>query len=112
MVSTQRLQGQWNSVRGQIKKKWHQLTDDDLKFSSGDIDQLVGRIQHKTGEAREAIESFLDDLTAQGAGAILAGRRVSSSVRRPRRGQYARRIQPDGRPVRSRGQRLARSDSR
>jgi uncharacterized protein YjbJ (UPF0337 family) len=70
MVNTQVLQGQWNSVRGQLKKKWGQLTDDDLRFSSGNIDQLVGKIQHKTGEAREAIENFLDELTSQGASAI------------------------------------------
>ncbi len=70
MVNTQVLQGQWNQVRGQVKKKWGQLTDDDLKFSNGNVDQLVGRIQSKTGEAREAIESFLDELTSQGASAL------------------------------------------
>jgi uncharacterized protein YjbJ (UPF0337 family) len=70
MVNTQTLQGQWNQVRGQLKKKWGQLTDDDLKFANGNLDQLVGRIQHKTGEAREAIEGFLDELTAQGSSAV------------------------------------------
>ena len=80
MVNTQVLQGQWNQVRGQLKKKWGQLTEDDLKFANGNIDQLVGRIQHKTGEAREAIESFLDELTSQGASADLAGRRVGQEL--------------------------------
>ena len=70
MVNTQVLQGQWNQVRGQLKKKWGQLTDDDLKFANGNLDQLVGKIQHKTGEAREAIESFLDELTSQGSSAV------------------------------------------
>jgi uncharacterized protein YjbJ (UPF0337 family) len=70
MVNTQVLQGQWNQVRGQVKKKWGQLTDDDLKFANGNLDQLVGKIQHKTGEAREAIESFLDELTSQGSSAV------------------------------------------
>ncbi len=69
-MNTQVLQGQWNQVRGQLKKKWSQLTEDDLKFANGNIDQLVGRIQHKTGEAREAIEGYLEELTAQGASAI------------------------------------------
>lgn len=70
MVNTQILQGQWNQVRGQLKKKWGQLTEDDLKFSSGNVDQLIGRIQQKTGEARDAIEGFLDELTSDGASAI------------------------------------------
>jgi uncharacterized protein YjbJ (UPF0337 family) len=70
MVNTQVLQGQWNQVRGQLKKKWGQLTDDDLRFANGNIDQLIGRIQHKTGEARDAVEGFLDEVTSQGASAI------------------------------------------
>jgi len=82
MVNTQELQGQWNQVRGQLKKKWGQLTEDDLKFTNGNIDQLIGRIQHKTGEAREAVESFLDDLTSHGASAIAS---AADSA-----GQYAR----------------------
>jgi uncharacterized protein YjbJ (UPF0337 family) len=69
-MNTQVLQGQWNQLRGQIKKKWSQLTDEDLRLANGNIDQVVGRIQHKTGEAREAIEQFLNELTSQGAGAV------------------------------------------
>ena len=53
MVNTQKLQGSWNTLRGKIKDKWSNLTDDDLQFASGNIDQLVGKIQHKTGEARD-----------------------------------------------------------
>jgi uncharacterized protein YjbJ (UPF0337 family) len=82
MVNTQVLPGQWNQVRGQLKNKWGQLTDDDLKLTSGNLDQLVGKIQHKTGEGREAIEQFLDELTSQGASAIS---QVAESA-----GQYGR----------------------
>jgi len=82
MVNTQVLQGQWNQVRGQLKKKWGQLTDDDLKFANGNLDQLIGRIQHKTGEAREAVEGFLDEVTAHGASAISQAAETA--------GQYAR----------------------
>jgi uncharacterized protein YjbJ (UPF0337 family) len=70
MINTQVLAGQWNELRGQLKKKWSQLTDDDLRLANGNIDQVVGRIQHKTGEAREAIEQFLNDLTSEGASAV------------------------------------------
>jgi uncharacterized protein YjbJ (UPF0337 family) len=70
MVNAQVLQGQWNQVRGELKKKWGQLTDDDLRFNNGNIDQLVGKIQQRTGEAREAIEQFLGEAAAQGASAV------------------------------------------
>jgi uncharacterized protein YjbJ (UPF0337 family) len=69
-INAQELQGQWNKVRGQVKEKWGQLTDDDLQIHGGNIDQLVGKIQQKTGEGREAIEKFLGDLTSHGASAI------------------------------------------
>jgi uncharacterized protein YjbJ (UPF0337 family) len=70
MVNVQVLQGQWNQVRGELKKRWAQLTDEDLRFSGGNIDQLIGRIQQRTGEAREAIEEFLNESTSRGAAAI------------------------------------------
>jgi len=69
-INAQELQGQWNKLRGQVKEKWGQLTDDDLQMQGGNVDQLVGRIQQKTGEGREAIEKFLTDLTARGSSVI------------------------------------------
>jgi len=70
MVNAQVLQGQWNQVRGELKKKWGQLTEDDLRFNNGNIDQLVGKIQQRTGEAREAIEQFLSEATSKGSSAV------------------------------------------
>jgi uncharacterized protein YjbJ (UPF0337 family) len=69
-INAQELQGQWNQLRGRVKEKWGQLTDDDLQIHGGNIDQLVGRIQQRTGEGREAIEKFLGDLTARGSSMI------------------------------------------
>jgi len=69
-INAQELQGQWNSLRGQVKTKWGQLTDDDLQIHGGNVDQLVGRIQQKTGEGREAIEKFLGGLTAGGGSVV------------------------------------------
>jgi len=69
-INAQELQGQWNKLRGQVKERWGQLTDDDLQIQGGNVDQLVGRIQQKTGETRDTIEKFLNDLTSRGASAV------------------------------------------
>jgi uncharacterized protein YjbJ (UPF0337 family) len=69
-INAQELQGQWNNLRGQVKQKWGQLTDDDLQIHQGNVDQLVGRIQQKTGEGREAIEKYLGELTSKSASAV------------------------------------------
>ena len=69
-INVQGLQGQWNQLKGEVKKRWGQLTEDDLKWSGGNIDQLVGRIQQRTGESRDAIEKYLDQLTSQGSSVV------------------------------------------
>ena len=69
-INTQELQGQWTKLRGQVKEKWGQLTDDDLQIHGGNIDKLVGTIQQKTGEGREAVEKFLTELTSKASPAI------------------------------------------
>jgi uncharacterized protein YjbJ (UPF0337 family) len=69
-INTQELQGQWNELRGKVKEKWGQLTDDDLRVQGGSFEQLIGRIQKKTGEGREAIEEFLTELTSRGSSAV------------------------------------------
>jgi len=69
-INAQELQGQWNKVRGQVKERWGQLTDDDLQIQGGNVDQLVGKIQQRTGETREAVEKFLTDLTGRGASVV------------------------------------------
>ena len=57
------FKGNWNIVKGKAKQKWADLTDDDLKYEEGLEDELVGRIQARTGEAKEDIESALQDLS-------------------------------------------------
>ena|SRR5579883_1799256 len=78
-INAQELQGQWNKLRGQVKEKWGQLTDDDLQIQNGNVDQLVGRIQQKTGEGREAIERFLSDLTSRSSSMVSGAAETISS---------------------------------
>ncbi len=80
MINQQVLAGHWNEVRGKLKEKWAELTDDDLLNFSGDVDQLIGRIQQKTGETREAIEAYLDTLAEQGASLAAAARDKMAGV--------------------------------
>jgi uncharacterized protein YjbJ (UPF0337 family) len=70
MVNQEMLVGKWNEVSGKIKEKWGNLADDDLTSFSGNIDQLVGKIQRKTGESRAAIEQFLGEVSGDTVGAL------------------------------------------
>jgi uncharacterized protein YjbJ (UPF0337 family) len=55
------IKGDWNITKGKLKQKWAQLTDNDLQYAAGKNDELVGRIQKRTGETREAIEKAIND---------------------------------------------------
>jgi uncharacterized protein YjbJ (UPF0337 family) len=57
------IKGDWNIAKGKMKQKWAKLTDDDLKFVDGQEDELVGRIQKRTGEARENVERALKEFS-------------------------------------------------
>jgi uncharacterized protein YjbJ (UPF0337 family) len=65
MINEQTFQGNWDEVKGKLRGRWASLTDDDL--FSGNVDQLVGAIQRKTGETREVVEQFFEQLSAEGA---------------------------------------------
>ena len=54
------LKGKWKQVRGDAKKWWGKLTDDDLDQIEGERDKLVGRIQERYGYAREEAEAEVD----------------------------------------------------
>ena len=52
----QKFEGQWDQVKGKLKKVWGNLTDDDLLKAEGDYDRTVGIIKQRTGETREEVE--------------------------------------------------------
>ena len=66
----QTFHGDWNHLCALARAHWNQLTEDDLPAVEGNIEQLVDRIQQKTGEGREAIEKFFCDMTSRGESAV------------------------------------------
>jgi len=58
------FKGKWLQLKGQIKEKWGQLTDDELDQAAGERDQLVGRIQERYGLAKDEVNAQLNALIA------------------------------------------------
>ena len=56
------LKGKWNIIKGKVKQKYADLTDDDLLYVEGKEDELYGRLQEKTGKTREEVKSWINDL--------------------------------------------------
>jgi uncharacterized protein YjbJ (UPF0337 family) len=56
------LKGSWNEVKGKLKQKYAQLTDDDLAFAEGKDDELLGRLQQRLGKSKEDLRKEIEDL--------------------------------------------------
>ena len=49
------IKGNWNVIKGKLKQKYGQLTDDDLAFVNGKEDELLGRVQTRLGKTKEEV---------------------------------------------------------
>lgn len=56
----EQIKGHWNEMRGKLQKKYTELSDQDLTYVVGSEDELIGRIQRKTGQPRNQIEKELE----------------------------------------------------
>lgn len=54
--------GNWNELKGKVKQSYANLTDDDLLYEEGKEDELLGRLQQKTGKTRDQLVDWLNDL--------------------------------------------------
>jgi uncharacterized protein YjbJ (UPF0337 family) len=70
VVNQQVIKGSWNQIKGKLRERWGQITEDDLEEARGNADQLVGLIQQRTGEARGEIEAYLESAAADGASVV------------------------------------------
>lgn len=52
------VKGTWNEVKGKLKKTYGNLTDDDLKYEEGKEDELLGRLQKKTGKTKDELKKW------------------------------------------------------
>lgn len=60
-LNSEALKGEWNQLKGSVKQKWADLTDDDLTHIEGSRDKLVGRLQERSGRTKEEVEREVDD---------------------------------------------------
>lgn len=56
------MKGSWNEVKGKLKQKYGQLTDDDLTFAEGKEDELLGRLQKRIGRTKDELRAEIEDM--------------------------------------------------
>ena len=60
-MNTDVLQGKWTQLKGQVRKQWGKLTDDDVDQIQGDAEILQGRIQERYGRTKEQAKEEVDN---------------------------------------------------
>lgn len=56
------IKGKWNEWKGKIKQQYGNVTDDDLRYEEGKEDEMFGRLQKKTGKAKDEFIGWLRSL--------------------------------------------------
>jgi len=56
-----RIEGQWKQLKGRVKERWGDLSDDEFDRIEGKRDLLVGRIQERYGISRDKADEQVRD---------------------------------------------------
>ncbi|MFO7979194.1 MAG: CsbD family protein [Bacteroidales bacterium] len=56
------IKGNWNQIKGSLKQKYADLTDDDLTYAEGKEEELLGKLQKKTGKSKEELAKEINSL--------------------------------------------------
>lgn len=52
---------EWSQISGEVRQRWADVTDDDIRQTGGDAEKLVDVIHRKTGEAQDQVQQFVDE---------------------------------------------------
>ena len=61
-MDKQEVKGTWNEMKGKLKQKYGQLTEDDLAYEEGREDEMYGRLQQKLGKTKDEIRKEMRSL--------------------------------------------------
>jgi uncharacterized protein YjbJ (UPF0337 family) len=61
-MNTTEIKGNWNELKGKLKKKYASLSDNDLLYEEGREDELYGKLQKKLGKSKSELQKLFDEL--------------------------------------------------
>lgn len=59
-MNDDQIEGKWKQIRGEFKQKYGKLTDDDVTYSEGKFEEMLGRMQEKTGKSKAELKREID----------------------------------------------------
>lgn len=55
------LEGKWNQIKGNVKQKYGEWFENDKVLAEGKIDEVIGKIQEKSGKTKDEVEKMIKD---------------------------------------------------
>ena len=59
-MNTDTFKGQWNQLKGRVRREWGKLTDDDVDQIQGNAEILIGKLQERYGRSKDEAARDLD----------------------------------------------------
>lgn len=60
-MNTDTFAGYWHEIKGKVKEKWGNFTDDEVTQMEGTYEGLKGAVQRKYGYAKEQAQKEVDE---------------------------------------------------
>lgn len=57
-MNQEQWKGKFHQMKGELKRRWGSLTDDDLTESEGSMEKLMGKIRERSGDSQESINEW------------------------------------------------------
>jgi uncharacterized protein YjbJ (UPF0337 family) len=61
-ATTDKIKGNWNEIKGKLKQRYADLTDNDLLYTEGKEDELYGRLQQRLGQTKDQVHGLIEQL--------------------------------------------------
>ncbi|PSR56688.1 hypothetical protein AHMF7605_25920 [Adhaeribacter arboris] len=60
--SSLKMQGVWDEVKGRLKTKYGDLTDEDLAYVEGEEDKFLGNLEFKLGKGKKELRRIIEEI--------------------------------------------------
>ena len=60
-MNAEQFKGKWSQFKGEAKRQWGKLTDDDMMEAEGNYDKFLGRVQERYGDKKEDVMKWTND---------------------------------------------------
>ncbi|CUS39739.1 CsbD family protein [Candidatus Nitrospira nitrificans] len=60
-MNAEQFKGTWTQFKGEVKRQWGRLTDDDMTEAAGNYDKFVGRVQERYGDKKEDVLKWTNE---------------------------------------------------